>query len=286
MGRDRRAHLRRGHGGARDRVASAARAGPPAPHRDRARNGQPVAPAQPRLARGDGRADRVHRRRLPPEPGGSPSSSPPPRARPGTVVQGRTRPEPHESDILAAPHVRTLHIEPVNAYCQTANILYPRELLERLDGFDERAIAGEDVGLSLRARRAGADIAAAPTAIVNHAVESHTLPGILKQNLKWRHLAYLAKQHPEIRATFPLRVFWDGDHLRTAAALVGLAAARRHPVAGLLAVPYARRMLDRRGTSPRRRAIAAAELPGQAIRQTAEVAGMVAGGVRHRTVIL
>jgi DNA-directed RNA polymerase specialized sigma24 family protein len=36
----------------------------------------------------------------------------------------------------------------------------------------------------------------------------------------------------------------------------------------------------------RRRAIALAEVPGQAIRQSAEVLGLAAGSVRHRTFVL
>jgi GT2 family glycosyltransferase len=205
---------------------------------------------------------------------------------PGEIVQGATRPEPLERDILAAPHVRTMKIDPVGPYAQTCNILYPRELLERLDGFDECAIAGEDVGLSLRARAAGVSISPAPEAIVNHSVESHTLPGIVRQNLKWRHLAYLAKQHPEMRREFPLRVFWDDDHLLTTAALVGVLGARRHPALLALAVPYVQRSLGRRGRGKRARVIAAAELPGQAVRQVAEVVGLAAGSVRHRTFLL
>jgi glycosyltransferase involved in cell wall biosynthesis len=207
-------------------------------------------------------------------------------AAPGAVVQGRTRPEPYERAILKAPHVRTLAIEPVGPYAQTANILYPRALLERLGGFDEQAIAGEDVGLSLRARAAGARIVPAADAVVYHAVESHTLPGILRQNLKWRYLAYLVKQHPEFRREMPLGVFWDTDHLLTAGAIAGVLGARRSPLLLALAVPYLRRMLARRGTGPRARATAAVELPGQAVRQVAEVVGMATGAVRHRTVVL
>ena len=207
-------------------------------------------------------------------------------AAPEAVVQGRTRPDPLEGEIHRAPHVRTLHVEPVGPYAQTANILYPRSLLARLEGFDERAIAGEDVGLSLRARAAGARIVAAPQAVVFHAVESHTLPGILRQNLKWRHLAYLVKRHPEFRGEMPLRIFWDAEHLRTAGAMLGVAGARRHPVLLLLAAPYVRQGLRRRGTGPRGRIIAAAELPGQATRQAAEVLGLAAGSARHRTFLL
>lgn len=203
----------------------------------------------------------------------------------GSVVQGRTRPDPLEREILRAPHVRTLRIEPVNAYKQAANILYPRELIERLDGFDERAIAGEDVGLWMRAQAAGARIVAAPDAVVSHAIESHTLPGIVRQNLKWRYLAYLVKRHPEFREEMPLRIFWDADHLRTTGAAVALVGLVRHPGFAVLALPYVSHALARRGPG-RRRAVAAAEMPGQFVRQVAEVAGMAAGAVRHRTVIL
>ena len=207
-------------------------------------------------------------------------------AAPGAVVQGATRPEPNEHAILAAPHVRTLLIDPVNHYRQTCNMLYPRALLERLDGFDERAIAGEDVGLSLRAEAAGATIVPAPGAVVYHAIESHTLPGIVRQNLKWRHLAYLAKRHPEIRRTFPLRVFWDEEHLWTATAMAGVLGAARHPALLVLAAPYAIRSSRRRGRGKRARLTAAAEMPGQAVRQVAEVVGLAAGSVRHRTLVL
>ena len=206
--------------------------------------------------------------------------------RSGGVVQGRTRPDPLERGVLAAPHVRTLTVEPIGPYAQTCNILYPRALLERLGGFDEVAIAGEDVDLSLRARALGVDIEAAPDALVHHAVESHTLPGILRQNLKWRHLAYLASRHPELRRQFPLGIFWDDDHLLTTAALAGLVGARRNPVLLVLAAPYVRRALRRRGRGRRARAIALVELPGQAVRQAAEVAGLAAGSVRHRTLLL
>lgn len=208
------------------------------------------------------------------------------RRSPGGIVQGATRPDVLECAILAAPHVRTMSIDPVGQFAQTCNILYPRELLERLGGFDERAITGEDVGLSLRARAAGAVVRAAPDAIVNHAVESHTLPGIVRQNLKWRHLAYLVKRHPELRGELFLGVFWDADHLRVLAAAVGLiGAVRRRPLL-VLAMPFMTRGSRRRGDGRRARIVATAELPGQFVRQLAEVLGMAVGSARHRTSLL
>ena len=202
------------------------------------------------------------------------------------VVQGATRPDDLEHHVFAAPHVRTLAIEPPGPFAQTCNILYPRAVLERLGGFDEVAISGEDVGLSRRAIAAGSPIVGARRAIVNHAVESHTLPGILRQNLKWRHLAYLVKRHPEVRDDLCLRVFWDENHLAAVVALAGVAASRRRRGLALLAVPYVVRMTRRRGGGVRGRVTALAELPGQSVRQLAEVAGMAAGSVRHRTLLL
>jgi glycosyltransferase involved in cell wall biosynthesis len=205
---------------------------------------------------------------------------------PGHVIQGRTRPDPFEEAVLAAPHVRTLDIRPVNSYRETCNILYPRALLERLGGFDEKAITGEDVDLSLRALAAGAEISAAPDALAYHAIESFTLPGVLRQNLKWRHLAYLVKRHPELRAQFPLGIFWDEEHLLVTAAAAGVLGSARHPSLLALALPYARRASRRRGSGRRALALSLAELPGQAVRQLAEVLGMAAGSVRHRTLLL
>jgi GT2 family glycosyltransferase len=201
---------------------------------------------------------------------------------PGEIVQGATRPDPFELEVLAAPHVRTLHVEPVGPFAQTSNILYPRELLERLNGFDERSIAGEDVGLSLRARGAGVPIAAAPDAVVNHAIESFSLPGIVRENLKWRHLAYLARRHPELRRDLELGVFWDSDHLWGSVALAGLLGALWSPWSTALVAPYALRATRRSG----RPDVALAELPGQLVRQIAEIVGLAAGSVRHRTLLL
>ena len=205
---------------------------------------------------------------------------------PGAVVQGSVRPDPLEQVVMLAPHVRTLHVDPVNPYAQTANIMYPRELLERLGGFDEASVTGEDVELSLRARAAGARFLPAPGALVYHAVESHPLPGILRQNLKWRHLGRLVERHPEFRRELRLGVFWNADHVAVTAALAGLVAARRRRAGLALAVPYLVRATGRRGPGPKSRAIALAELPGGALRDLGEVAVMAAGSVTHRTLVL
>jgi hypothetical protein len=205
---------------------------------------------------------------------------------PGAVVQGATRPDPLERDVFAAPHVHTLEVDPPGRFAQTCNILYPRALLERLNGFDERAVTGEDIDLSLRAQAAGAALIGAPAAVVNHSVEAYTLPGFVRLNLRWRHLAYVAKRHPVLRRDCFLGVFWKAGHFRVALALAGLAGARRAPAMAALALPYVVPELGRRGRRPVDVAVAAVEIPGRAVNELGELAAMAAGSVRHRTVVL
>jgi glycosyl transferase family 2 len=205
---------------------------------------------------------------------------------PGTVVQGATRPDPLEHDLFAAPHVHTLEVEPPGRFAQTCNILYPRELIERLGGFDERAIVGEDIDLSLRAQEAGVALVGAPEAVVNHAVEAHTLPGFVRRNVRWRHLAYVVSRHPRLRRDCTLGVFWKRSHLTLLLALAGAAGARRAPLLALLTAPYLGPELTRRGTRPVDVAVAAAEVPGQAVNELAEVLAMATGSARYGTFVL
>jgi GT2 family glycosyltransferase len=206
--------------------------------------------------------------------------------RPGAFVQGATRPDPFERDLFAAPHVRTLRSEPPNRSAQTCNILYPREVLERVGGFDERLATGEDMDLAVRARHAGALHAAAPRAVVFHCVEALTVVGAARDELKWRHLALVVKRHREVRRACVLGVFWDGRHLNATLALAGLAAARRRPRAAALALPWLVQESGRRGRRPAELAVNAAELPGRLVVDAARLGAFAAGSWRHRTLVL
>jgi GT2 family glycosyltransferase len=209
---------------------------------------------------------------------------------PGAIVQGRTRPDPFEELVTAAPHYRTLHVEaPPGPFAQTCNILYPRAVLEAVDGFDEGfpSPAGEDLDLAIRARAAtGAPYVGEPGALVYHAVESYSLKDYLRMNVKWRDVAFVVKRHPQVRDLFPLRIFWRETHLRLTLALLGLALSRRHKLAALLATPYLKYALDRRGRHPAGRLVAAIELPGRTIVDAAEIATLVWGSARYRTLVL
>jgi GT2 family glycosyltransferase len=210
-------------------------------------------------------------------------------ANPGAIVQGVTKSEPYELDSWAAPHVRTLSVpNPPNEFLQTCNILYPRDLLERLNGLDEsfEAPVGEDTDLALRALASGAHAVGAPDAVVYHAVEEYTLPRMIKLNWKWRHVALLAKRHPRVRREWVGGIFWRREHGTLAAALLGFLLARRIPLAALAAAPYLRELLLRRGTAKRQLATAAAEVPGQVAVDVAELGTLVAGSVIYRTLVL
>jgi GT2 family glycosyltransferase len=167
-------------------------------------------------------------------------------AHPGAAIQGRTLPIPGELD-RNGPLARTKLIEEAGPWYQTCNIFYPRELLERLGGFDERfTVAGEDTDLGWRAREAGAAIEFAPGALVHHAVEEIGAGGWLRIALRERPLAVLFRDHAGLRAEVArLGVFKGDERARFVLALAGLALAGRFRPAALLALPYARLLAAR-----------------------------------------
>ena len=203
-------------------------------------------------------------------------------AHPGAVVQGAVRPDPDEEHLLhMAAHSRTLRIDPPEPYAQCANIAYPRELLERIDGFDERRPpleGGEDTDLCRRAIEAGADYVGAPDALTWHAVATGGLPWRLRTIPRWQHLAYVVARHPDMRRHLFARVFWRPSHAALPFALLGV--ARRRP---LLALPWALLARPRYGSDPRGLARAASELPGRLVIETAEMLTAIRGSLRYRT---
>jgi len=199
-------------------------------------------------------------------------------ARPGAIVQGATRPDPDELALLERDGAaRSLRVEPPTAWGETSNIAYPRELLERVGGFDEAFRACEDTDLLQRALATGAPLVAAPDAVTYHAVAVRGT----RASWRWEETAHVVKRHPGLRAAFPLRVFWKPRHARLALAVAGLAV--RRPA---LAVPWALAALPSYGRTPRGLARAVCELPREALHDAAEMAAVGRGAVRHRTVVL
>ena len=210
------------------------------------------------------------------------------RANPGAIVQGRTKPDPYEAEIMEwAPRPRSIDVDPPAPHAQTCNILYPRELLDRVGGFDESIrTAGEDWDLALRAKKAGAGYAGEPRATVYHAVDTFSLVGLMRFNRRWETLALVMKRHPEERRVLAHGLFWKPRHALFLVALAGLALAPRRPALALLAVPYARDAMPTHGGGPLGRARAGAELLGRAAVDASEVVAMVRGSARFRTLVL
>jgi len=211
-------------------------------------------------------------------------------ARPGAVVQGTTRPDPDERALAErAPGAVSMDVTPLSGWGETCNILYPRAVLERLGGFDERfpQAAGEDTDLVQRAAALGVPIVAAPRALTFHAVEVPTLLGAVRRRGRWRAVPEVVRRHPGLRRGMPLGVFWKPRHAWLALALIGIPLARRRPAAALaLAVPWGVAAAPAYGRSPRGLARAAAELPARAVLDLAEMGAVARGALAARTVLL
>jgi glycosyltransferase involved in cell wall biosynthesis len=164
---------------------------------------------------------------------------------PGAVIQGSTTPIPRELE-RTAPFTRTKSIVEPSPWFQTCNIAYPRDLLARLGGFDERfrEPQGEDVDLGWRARELGARPVWCASARIHHAVEDVGAVDFLRDATRSAGAVSVFRRHPALR----------GEALRwgivrnprvpsLALALAGLWLARRSAGLGaLLVLPYARRI--------------------------------------------
>jgi hypothetical protein len=202
------------------------------------------------------------------------------------IVQGATRPDPLEADRLLRPHVRTLFIDPPSGRAETCNILYERELFERVGGFDERATTGEDMDLALRAQAAGARVVGAPEALSYHGVDALSIPEKIRSQYKWQHLAYVVKRNPVLREGCEWGIWWKPEHLRATVALVGMIGARRRPWMLLAVVPYLRLERWRHGPGKRQQLRSLREAPAHWLIEIVEVGTFAVGSVRYRTILL
>jgi GT2 family glycosyltransferase len=212
------------------------------------------------------------------------------RSHPGAIVQGATKPDPYEADIMRfAPRPRSMDVDPPGPYAQTCNILYPLAALEQVGGFDESFPypAGEDLDLAARLWERGVQYVGAPDALVYHAVDTFSLPAAVRFNRRWESIPLLMKRHPQLREQLELgRVFWKRRHAMLPAAVAGAALHRREPLFALLAVPWVLYALPHRGSHPMGRVRAAGELLGRAVVDASEMWALAKGSVRHRTVVL
>jgi len=203
------------------------------------------------------------------------------RRHPGAVLQGRTEPIPRERDRLG-PLSRTKEVTTLGPYFETCNVAYPRDLLERLDGFDAEAFptwGGEDTDLAWRALGDGADAVFVDEARTYHAVNQLGIIGGLRFALGWSDAMAVLPRHAGIRRHLHRRVFWKRSHEQLLTAIAAVLVARRFPLALVLAIPYLRSLLSR---SRRRPWL----VPYFAAYDALEVVSAVRGGARARTFLI
>jgi len=202
---------------------------------------------------------------------------------PGALLQGRTEPHPaevHRQDAFS----RSQLVTALSPHFQTCNIAYPRELLERLGGFDEHfSHYAEDADLAWRAIEGGAGASFVSDALVHHAV--HT-PGALAQladSQRWVHAVRAFARHPGMRQDFTHRIFWRPSHEGLLLALAGLGLARpSRGVSLALGAVYLRHLRRLHGSYGG----VAVALPAHALVDAAEVVAMARGSARYRTFVL
>jgi GT2 family glycosyltransferase len=205
---------------------------------------------------------------------------------PGAIVQGRTVPNPAETGKLG-PYSRTLRVEEPGPYFQGTNILYPRELLERLGGFDADAFPGfygEDTDLAWRAIEQGTAIEWAAGALVHHAVFEVGPIATLRIATRWTQSIQIFKRHPALRDShLTYRVFWKGSHYLLVRALVALLVRRHSRMLALwLGAPYVRHLLirgERDGGGPR-------AAPFYLVHDLVEMVVVLRGALRYRTPVI
>lgn len=207
---------------------------------------------------------------------------------PGTFAVGRTTPDPAAQLLLLRPFSRSMSVEEPRFF-ETCNIFYRREDLEAAGGFDEGfGIGGEDTDLALRLLDAGRTAVWAPAALVHHAVRPSSFRANLREAGRWVDLPLVLRRHPKRRPELlHRRWFWKRTHPPALVALAGLsfAAARRSPapLALVLWWVWHRLAVEPACPGPRRRVLA---LPGTFVIDAVEVATMVRGSCRHRTLLL
>ena len=198
-----------------------------------------------------------------------------------TIVQGRTDLAPGDAEKVG-PFSRVLQITEPGPFFATCNVLYPRALLERLGGFDEEFLTGEDTDLGWRARETGAGYRFASEALVNHAVVDLGPIGKLRWVFRWSHAMRNLSSHPSLRDSLTWGVFWKRTHALLAVALLGVLLSRRFWPALLLTLPYARALRARciiEGYS-------LGYVPYLALFDLAEMAAAARGAVRYRVLVL
>jgi cellulose synthase/poly-beta-1,6-N-acetylglucosamine synthase-like glycosyltransferase len=193
-------------------------------------------------------------------------------------------------------------VEEASFRFETCNISYRRDLLERLDGFDEGfgtslggAPYGEDADLGWRATDLGATFVFTSDAVVVHDVVTEGFHRFVARRLRRSSMPYFVRKHPGYRRLLPRPWLFSAAHPSAVLALLGLIAAvvllgaGRPLIAAALAVlgavPYVRYRLFRDRVSGRRRMWPVA-IAASWVADLVEIGALVGGSLTTRTLLL
>lgn len=203
------------------------------------------------------------------------------------VVVGHTAPPPEELALASAPFSRAMEVDEARFF-ETCNAFYRRVDLDAAHGFDERfrRPSGEDTDLGLRVLALGVTPVYARGAVVRHDVRPGNWAAAVRESWRWADLPLVLKGRPATRAALAHRLlFWKPTHPPALLAALGLLLGVWRRPALLLVVPWLWYRLRRQplGEGIREHC---ASLPGALVLDLAEVATMVRGSLRHRTILL
>ena len=196
-------------------------------------------------------------------------------AGPAGLVAGPVVAHPDDADV-GGVWARTVRADAPGLY-PGCNLAFSRQVLAEVGGFDPRLAAGEDTDLAWRVAESGAGSAWAPDACVRHAVRSVGFAAHLRSLPRWSALPLVVRRHPQLRGLAHRRWFWKDTHPRACLALAGLVAAPADRRALLATLPLLTRRVREAGWRDGV-ALAAGDV--------AEAVVLVAGSLRHRTVLL
>ena len=202
-----------------------------------------------------------------------------------TFVQGRTAPIPEERDQLGV-FAYSIDVPEQSSEFQTCNMFYPRELLTRMGGFDQEThpTSGEDVDLAWRSIAAGATPRFAPDAVAYHAVVQLSPLSALRRAWNFSDGMIPFGKHPELRRQRLIKnLFWKWSHYLWLRGLIAVLLPRRlWPLSVWLAWP----LVAYHVRAARLHGGGARHLPWLLLHDSVEVAAVLRGAARGRTIVL
>lgn len=208
------------------------------------------------------------------------------------VAQGRTMPDQTNLRQIG-PFGHTIQVEGETGLYETCNIAYRREVLERLNGFDEQfEYFAEDTDLGWRARDAGYRTTFVESALVVHEVRPSDFAHYMRNVPRIEGIVRAISRHRGVRNSFWHGLFFNEAHPRVlllAGAGGALLSRPRSPlrwaaVAGA-ATLYARSAMRVRAY-PRRRRDWAWVLPVAVVADLSEVGVLARASLRYRAILL